>query len=387
MTITKTIDTEQIKQSIDLCELAARYTELRKETPSELAGPCPKCGGDDRFHCTAEWFMCRQCHAKRGDAIEFFMWLNGVDFKSAVAMMTNTPAPTAQPAKRTPKRPEAQPAEWQQRAMARVNEAHRRLLDDTDRDAQAGRDYLLGRGSDPFAWKAFKLGFTPSASLPGTEGKQTAPAIVIPWYRAGKVGAVRYRFLQAQEYTDSENKERTEKQTALSGSSFAGVLYGGQALKTCVEPLSTLIICEGELNACSIWQIAHASHCNVLSIGGEDSQITPAMAAYAGQYARVLVWLDKGDKAQKVMGALLGAYGIKSPNGQDANDLLQAGKLGGFFALHRFQAAQNRHEQERLLWDLCDGQLDDSSAEVISYISKVLGVNAELTPTERRRDK
>jgi DNA primase len=173
--ITKAIDTEQIKQSTDLRELAARYTELRKETAQSLCGPCPKCGGTDRFWVKSDHFACRQCNPNGGDAIAFFMWKDGVDFKSAVATITNAPAPTVQPTKRTPKRPEAQPAEWQQRAMARVNEAHRRLLDDDDQQAQAGRAYLLGRGLDPYTWKAFKLGFTPSASLPGTEGKQTAP--------------------------------------------------------------------------------------------------------------------------------------------------------------------------------------------------------------------
>jgi len=374
--ITKTIDTDTVKQNVDIRELAERYVELRKETPNELAGPCPKCGGNDRFHCEADWFFCRQCHPKRGDAIAFVMWIDGVDFKSAVATLTNAPMPSS-PVKRTPtpKRPEAQPEEWQRKAAQKVDQAHRRLLDNGDKEAEAGRAYLKNRGLDPFTWKAFALGFTPGASLPGTEGKQKAPAVVIPWYKAGKVVAIRYRFLRLEEYTDDQSKERTEKQTAQAGSNFANMLYGGQALGGCIPSLSTLLICEGELNACSVCQLAHASHLNVLSLGSEDMHITPAMAAYAGQYARVLVWLDKGEKAQRVMSTLPGAYGIKSPNGQDANDLLQAGKLGGFLALHRFQAAQNAHEQRRVLYDLIDGQsgTDDSTDEVIAHIAKTLG--------------
>jgi len=379
--ITKTIDTNTVKQSVDLRDLAGRYTELHKEAANELAGPCPKCGGSDRFHCTDEWFMCRQCHPKRGDAIAFVMWKDGVDFKGAVAHITNTPATPAKPTRRAPatKKQEALPAEWQRRAMARVIEAHGRLLDNADHEAQAGRAYLLGRGLDPFTWKAFTLGFTPSASLPGTEGKQTAPAIVIPWFKGGKVRAVRYRFLRAQEYTDSKRKERTEKQTAQTGSSFTGVMYGGQAIGGNIPSLSTLIICEGELNACSIWQIAHASHCNVLSLGSESAHITPAMAAYADEYARVLLWMDKGERAQAVRAALPDLTNndlIQSPNGRDANDLLQTGELGALLAVRRFYAARSRPEQERVLYDLMDGQAgaDESTDETIAYIAKTLGI-------------
>ncbi len=374
------IDTAQIKESIDLRELAARYTELHRESAHELSGPCPKCGGTDRFHCTADWFMCRQCHEKRGDAIEFVMWHNSVDFKEAVAILTSAPLPAALIRRSSaPRRHTEQPVDWQRSAAQRVAQAHQRLMDDNDMEAENGRRYLEHvRKLEPHVWQAFKLGFTPGASLPGTQGKQTAPAIVIPWYRSGKVCAVRYRFLGVQEYSDDEDRQRAEKQTALTGSNFQGTLFGGQALDTGIAQLSTLIICEGELNACSIWQVAHDTHIGVLSLGSESASITPKMADYAKQYARVIVWLDKEERAQAVMTALPGAYGVKSPNGQDANDLLKAGKLGGFLALHRFLAARNAQEQEQLLWDLWDAaQLpvgaDDDSMQMIATIANTLG--------------
>ncbi len=378
---TKTIDTSSVKQSVDLRELAARFTELRRASgDKELCGPCPKCGGNDRFHCQADWFSCRQCHPKRGDAIEFFMWLNGVDFKSAVAMLTNSPMPSTT-TKRTPapKHQAEQPQDWQRKAATQVKQAHQRLMNDADVQAEVGRQYLDNRGLQPHTWIAFNLGFTPSASLPGTEGKKTAPALVVPWYRAGKVCAIRYRFLRLHEYTDTEGKERKEKQTALTGSSFAGVLFGGQALDVGIKKLSTLIICEGELNDCSIWQTVKDMHVHVFSLGSESATITPAMVEYTAQYARVIVWLDKQEIAQKVMAALPGAHGVKSPNGQDANDLLKSEALGGFLALHRFQAARNRNEQEAMLWDTWDDAQvwpgpDESTNEVMSHIAQLLGI-------------
>ncbi len=362
----QTIDTQQVNQAVDLREYAGAYTTLHRESAQELAGPCPKCGGRDRFHVTADWFICRQCHPKRGSAIEFTMWREGLDFRQAVAMLTNAPTPAPATQRRPAPKPAAtQAPDWQRDALNIANHAHWRLRDDTDAGAQAARAYLDSRGLEPQTWIAFRLGYAPRVAIPGTEGKERAPAISMPWYRAGQVVGIRYRFLE---------KQGDHKQTALAGSQFAGALYGGQALLENIPELSTLLICEGELNGASIWQVAKDSHLDVFSLGSESATITPAMVAHAARYATVITWLDREDYVKKAMATLPGAdRGIKSPNGQDANDLLQAGRLGAFLALHRFQAAQNREQQQRLLWDLSDAaQLwpgaDPATLKVIEHI-------------------
>jgi hypothetical protein len=404
-TNTKTIDTEAIKQSYDLREYAGRYTTLRRESAHELAGPCPKCSGDDRFHCDTEWFFCRQCHTKRGDIIEFVTWKDNISFKDAIATLTNTPMPTAPATRRTPapKGPTEQPQDWQRKAEAITEQAHARLFDDNNEEAEIGRHYLEHvRKLEPHVWLSFKLGYTSGAPLPGTKGEQRAPAIVIPWYRDGKVVAMRFRFLQWHEYTDSEGKPRREKQTALTGSSFSGVLYGEQAQVSFteqpkghsnygptpegfvgVENKRTLLICEGEVNSQSIWQVAQDSHLDVLSLGSESASMTPKMIEQANTYARVIIWMDKAERAKAIQELLPHAYLIESPSGQDANDMLQAGTLGGFLALHRFQAARNRHEQERLLWDLWDAAsawngVDTDTKRIIAHIAKTLGKQVQL---------
>ena len=45
---------------------------LRKESTSSYCGPCPKCGGDDRFVYKTDTgrFWCRQCNPKGGDLID-----------------------------------------------------------------------------------------------------------------------------------------------------------------------------------------------------------------------------------------------------------------------------------------------------------------------------
>ena len=56
---------------------------LRKESANSLAGPCPKCGGDDRFVYKTDTgrFWCRQCNKKGGDVVDFHCWFEGIEIK------------------------------------------------------------------------------------------------------------------------------------------------------------------------------------------------------------------------------------------------------------------------------------------------------------------
>ena len=78
------IDTEAIKRNHDLRDHAGRYTTLKRVTSKEMAGPCPKCGGVDRFHCQRDWFFCRQCYpfgnGQAHDIFGFYEWAEGWDF-------------------------------------------------------------------------------------------------------------------------------------------------------------------------------------------------------------------------------------------------------------------------------------------------------------------
>jgi phage/plasmid primase-like uncharacterized protein len=82
-------------------EIARRGIKL-KRAGAELIGPCPACGGIDRFgvHIRKQVFNCRGCGAK-GDVIALVQHLDGGDFKSALATLAgNTPKATPKPARR-----------------------------------------------------------------------------------------------------------------------------------------------------------------------------------------------------------------------------------------------------------------------------------------------
>jgi hypothetical protein len=74
-------------------ELARRGVELNGKV--ERDGPCPKCGGDDRFSINTrkQVFNCRMCKIG-GDVIELVRHLDGVDFIEACTTLAGPPPAT-----------------------------------------------------------------------------------------------------------------------------------------------------------------------------------------------------------------------------------------------------------------------------------------------------
>ena len=161
----------------------------------------------------------------------------------------------------------------------------------------------------------------------------------------------------------------------MPDSDFAGCLYGGQGLLGCAEPLRTLVLCEGEINALSIWQTCHGWNWDVLSLGSESARLTSAMVDYARRFERVIVWMDKPEVAKQMQAIIgSGAWAMNSLDGErDANDLLQVGHLGGLLATARYEACETNTERGRLLWNLWDSELDPGARQVMEDIANKLG--------------
>ena len=381
---TQRITPEQIQsaKSADLFALAEQHTQLRKCATNEYEGPCPKCGGTNRFHVHAreQWFFCGadQCHPKRGDAIEFLRWLKGLSFPEAVEQLTGSPAAPVPAAPRRPARqtPTAPSADFATRNKGKLRAAAELLQHGAA--GQPGRDYLIGRSLAPSTWQAFGLGYAPNVRVPDSD--ELAPAIAIPWLDAGgNLVAIRYRFLQAH---------GTTKITSAPGSTTSARLFGWQALPPgCTEPLPadhtpierkfTLLICEGELNALSCWQAAQDTRLDALSIGSESSHLADDTIAYARRYGSVLLWTDKESIVRQLGEALPGARLVASSAGQDANDLLQRRKLGGFLAAWRTNNTEDDEQRMALYWDLWDGAhlhgLDVTTAAAVNRLGEKMG--------------
>jgi hypothetical protein len=76
-------------------EIVRRGIEL-KRVGAERIGPCPRCGGHDRFaiNVNEQVFNCRGCDVG-GDVIRLVEHLDGVDFITACTTLTNEPPPRA----------------------------------------------------------------------------------------------------------------------------------------------------------------------------------------------------------------------------------------------------------------------------------------------------
>lgn len=330
--------------------------------------------------------MCRQCHPERGDVIEFFRWKDGFTFRAACEYLSNGEIGSSAKRLEPERKEKKQSPQWRNHAKGLVEVAHKRLIDSSD--AVSGRDYLSKRGLHSSTWNAFKLGFVPTASRPGTGGKQKAPAISIPWVVGGQVVAIRYRFLETHTYIDEDGVERTAKQTALPGSDFSGKLFGGHALTHGFESKKTIVLCEGEINCMSIWQESQSTFLETLSFGSENTVITPVIKQKIMQYAHHLTWLDRRELVQARMIFLPGAYGIQSPDGMDANDLLQRGQLSAFLTESRFRMLKQKEAftaLEGLLWDLWDNAqmntIDVDTWEAMNRIAASLGKTLSPLPT------
>lgn len=154
----------------------------------EWAGPCPVCGGRDRFRvwpnqeggpaCAkagvlGTWY-CRK-EATGGDTMEFCKVVLGMDWRESCRALGMTPDSTGYVYGRLPNMPKqaksvsfepkenALPQElWRKQATSLVEKAHTALL-----GAQKALDYLARRGLDETAVRRYKLGY-----LSGEKGRQ-----------------------------------------------------------------------------------------------------------------------------------------------------------------------------------------------------------------------
>lgn len=396
------VNVAAIKEQTDLRELAKVVTTLRwaSRARGEMSGPCPKCGGTDRFHVSKTCFFCRQCFppvkGQLHDVFVYAKWMYGLEFRAAAAWLSGGVAPSAVGGtKCTPERKQGAPARsWNaDRVEKQLKADQLALWDDAN---TAAHSYLLGRGLTPNIWLAFGLGYRHRMGLPGTWDASARsysygpqPAIAIPWYVAGRLVAVRYRFLRSHSYRDIDGKKCEEKQT--SRGTFADHVYSGHVLVYYGEPdagcpdalsLRTLVICEGEINAMSIYQVAHTTGLDVISLGSESNNVPVTVASYARRYGAVLVWADSGETAKKWERQIGGpVHHITSemctrPDGpkRDANKLLQEGMLGYYLTTWRSQITPSK---ERLLRDLMDADgpqhlLDNGTRYAMSKLAAQL---------------
>lgn len=156
------IDTARIR--VDLLDLIGRDTRLKRVASThggEWAGPCPFCGGTDRFRVWPEqgrWW-CRRC-GQAGDGIAYLMARERVDFREACRRLG---APSDRPVllpRDTEPEPSAEPPGWAAGAgLQVVAECEAILWSDAGARARA---WLQARGLEEATIREFRLGYQPA---------------------------------------------------------------------------------------------------------------------------------------------------------------------------------------------------------------------------------
>jgi hypothetical protein len=107
------IDTDLISRarSIPIAHVLRSRSIRLRPAGQELTGPCPVCGGTDRFavHLRKQVWNCRQCR-RGGDVIALVQHLDGVGFADAVSMLAGGERPRPAP-RRAPETPTAAPVD------------------------------------------------------------------------------------------------------------------------------------------------------------------------------------------------------------------------------------------------------------------------------------
>ncbi len=171
----------------------------------EYAGPCPVCGGTDRFivwpnhhdsHGGRYW--CRMCKIK-GDAIQFLRDIQGLSYQDACDQVGVQPLhKRLRDTKKVawqPKETHLPPPTWQENASDFVHGCHALLKNNREH-----RIHLYARGLTDTTIKIYKLGYNPTDQYVDRQqwgldtGKSKLPAgIVIPLYNQENIKYVKIR--------------------------------------------------------------------------------------------------------------------------------------------------------------------------------------------------
>lgn len=268
---------------LDLVSAKVKMKKVASTYGGEWHGPCPSCGGNDRFHVWPEenqgqgGYWCRSCD-KAGDAIQFLRDFENKTFQEACAFLNISidEKDYKPPALKT--KPEFTPVEhqspaqlWQEKAEKLIAWAQQCL-----KENKQVMEWLAARGINTAALDKYRLGWNPGeygkdifrqrkawglSEIKREDGKPKAIwipiGLVIPYISGGIIQRIRIR--------------RPE------GEPRYYVLPGSAAAIMTIQPESrAFVIVESELDA-----IAVAAACdNVGAVAVGSSHAKPDAQTY-----------------------------------------------------------------------------------------------------------
>ena len=204
------IDLPALKQKVDLLALAGQATNLQRVAGSgggEWAGPCPFCGGTDRFHVqplTADGgrWLCRHCsEGKWQDAIAYGQRLwPGLSFRQVCERLAGDGAlvETRVAAERRATPAYAPPEAGWQALMRPMIERFAHSL--WEPQGAAALDYLHRRGLEDETLRAWQVGYSSGVRLGrGEDALWVGRGVVLPCLALEQVWYLKISLLPGQE--------------------------------------------------------------------------------------------------------------------------------------------------------------------------------------------
>lgn len=257
---------------------------------SELYGPCPFCGGRDRFHAKDNVWFCSHCTGRPEpghpwqDAIDLARRLYNVDFNEAVMRLTGVTKPVTPPRRSIPPRPLPQPitppADWQTKAF----EAALDLADDLWRPQQdKARAWLNARGIDDAAIYRYSLGYTEGGNVGGIDFKM-GRGIVIPHW------SERYKTMFALKVRRPVKSGTPGKYYCATGSRPTSNLFNSDSL----IGQTIAFVTEGELDTLALHSKI-SDLAAVVTLGSKGAKLADRWLADLYHIKRFIIVTDCGE--------------------------------------------------------------------------------------------
>ncbi|MEN6318652.1 MAG: primase-helicase zinc-binding domain-containing protein [Syntrophaceae bacterium] len=271
----------------------------------EYAGPCPDCGGNDRFRVWSEQkggrYWCRQC-GKSGDAIQYLKDFRNMTYSQACQYLGKIPKPrrcSAMPCRQskatfTPREMTAPGSTWTEKAQAFLEQCQHLLWSDKGKDT---RDFLhnqkglsddtirsasLGLNSSDVYLDRETWGLAQEKKVNGQNKKLWLPAgLLIPFFVNDSLVRMKIR------RSDPGNGDRY---IFVSGSSSQSMIWNLDN--------KIIVIVESELDGMLVYQDA-GDLVGVVALGSAQAKPDATAHDAFSNANKILVALDTDDAGAK----------------------------------------------------------------------------------------